>query len=679
MGYMAPEQAYGKPTLALRRVLARADRLRAPHREAAAPGRSAGRPSATTASAPRCPSRCGRCCRRRARSIPPTATVRRSSSARRSRPAFQAHRGASGAAGAAPAAKQVSRSDARHRSRSAWSSSSAATAARSACATAATAATGPIAEAMSVCPWCGSADNSFKEITSAPLDLRPLRARRAARVDRLPVVSRGPLQGQRPAAAARSAGGPPLQRGAAARASCGPSCATARCASGSPEGRGATRTCPSAARAAAGPPRRPSSASAPSAAGASARIVDSVYLSVVIIGPMARPALRPDEIESFRARLCEAAMQMFADEGYDAVTLRALAEKLECSHALPYRYFADKREIFARGVRARLRALRRRARARGARGIADPERAPARARPRLLRASRCASRTRTGSCSSCASPRAPTSRSTRSRRSAPGRRCCRRWSWRCRRASSPASRTWSRTSSGPAYTAWCRCTWPGSSASAAARKSSSSRISTAMLDGHRPRETKPHAKEKAMTLDATWPQHPNLQGAFAPYLAEDDTTPLEVVGRDPARAHGTLYRNGPNPQFPPRGGMAYHWFDGDGMIHAISLADGRAQYQEPLGAHAPLRARAQGGPRAVRRADARWPRATRRRMRALDAQGLSPYEQVQLAADAGNTNIVWHARKLLALLEIAQPDRARPAHARHPRRRATSTASSPAA
>jgi AcrR family transcriptional regulator len=62
---------------------------------------------------------------------------------------------------------------------------------------------------------------------------------------------------------------------------------------------------------------------------------------------MARPALRPDEIETFKARLCEAAMEMFAEEGYEAVTLRALAEKLGCSHALPYRYFADKQEIFA--------------------------------------------------------------------------------------------------------------------------------------------------------------------------------------------------------------------------------------------------------------------------------------------------------------------------------------------
>ena len=87
---------------------------------------------------------------------------------------------------------------------------------------------------------------------------------------------------------------------------------------------------------------------------------------------MARPALRPDEIESYRARLCETAMQMFADDGYDAVTLRALAEKLGCSHALPYRYFADKKEIFAAvcalGFERFAAALER-----AAAGVDDPE------------------------------------------------------------------------------------------------------------------------------------------------------------------------------------------------------------------------------------------------------------------------------------------------------------------
>jgi AcrR family transcriptional regulator len=87
---------------------------------------------------------------------------------------------------------------------------------------------------------------------------------------------------------------------------------------------------------------------------------------------VARPSLRPDEIESFRERLCDAAMRMFAEEGYEAVTLRGLAEKLGCSHATPYRYFADKREIFAAvcalGFDRFADALER-----AARGVADPE------------------------------------------------------------------------------------------------------------------------------------------------------------------------------------------------------------------------------------------------------------------------------------------------------------------
>ena len=87
---------------------------------------------------------------------------------------------------------------------------------------------------------------------------------------------------------------------------------------------------------------------------------------------MARPSLRPDEIESFRERLCDAAMETFAEQGDEAVTLRGLAEKLGCSHATPYRYFADKQEIFAAvcalGFDRFADALER-----AARGIDDPE------------------------------------------------------------------------------------------------------------------------------------------------------------------------------------------------------------------------------------------------------------------------------------------------------------------
>ena len=65
-------------------------------------------------------------------------------------------------------------------------------------------------------------------------------------------------------------------------------------------------------------------------------------------------------------------MRTFAEEGYEAVTLRGLAEKLGCSHATPYRYFADKQEIFAAvcalGFDRFADALER-----AARGVDDPE------------------------------------------------------------------------------------------------------------------------------------------------------------------------------------------------------------------------------------------------------------------------------------------------------------------
>ena len=66
---------------------------------------------------------------------------------------------------------------------------------------------------------------------------------------------------------------------------------------------------------------------------------------------MARPPLQPAEVERFRQRLCEVALQRFAENGFAGVTLRALARDLGCSYATPYRYFRDKEHIFA-AVRA---------------------------------------------------------------------------------------------------------------------------------------------------------------------------------------------------------------------------------------------------------------------------------------------------------------------------------------
>jgi carotenoid cleavage dioxygenase len=40
---------------------------------------------------------------------------------------------------------------------------------------------------------------------------------------------------------------------------------------------------------------------------------------------------------------------------------------------------------------------------------------------------------------------------------------------------------------------------------------------------------------------------------------------------------GVYLRNGPNPKFIPQNGRQ-HWFDGDSMIHAIRIKEGKLQY-----------------------------------------------------------------------------------------------------
>jgi hypothetical protein len=74
-----------------------------------------------------------------------------------------------------------------------------------------------------------------------------------------------------------------------------------------------------------------------------------------------------------------------------------------------------------------------------------------------------------------------------------------------------------------------------------------------------------------------FPNHPNLIGGFAPIQMECDAPDLIVDGEVPRDLNGTFYRNGPNPQFAPRG--HHHWFGGDGMVHAFTLDDGRVSYR----------------------------------------------------------------------------------------------------
>ncbi len=68
-----------------------------------------------------------------------------------------------------------------------------------------------------------------------------------------------------------------------------------------------------------------------------------------------------------------------------------------------------------------------------------------------------------------------------------------------------------------------------------------------------------------------------LSGNRAPVREEREFASLQVLGELPRELSGMLLRNGPNPQFEPKG--RYHWWDGDGMLHGIALENGRASYR----------------------------------------------------------------------------------------------------
>lgn len=137
-----------------------------------------------------------------------------------------------------------------------------------------------------------------------------------------------------------------------------------------------------------------------------------------------------------------------------------------------------------------------------------------------------------------------------------------------------------------------------------------------------------------------WPDHPFLQGNYAPVQEEIVADDLKVIGKLPPEMDGMFVRNGPNPQFPPLG--PYQWFDGDGMLHGVRLGGGRASYRN----------------RYVRTAG--W-KAENKAGKALWGGLAAPpdfrklLEGKPLFKNAANTALVWHHGKFLALWEGGEP------------------------
>jgi carotenoid cleavage dioxygenase len=133
-----------------------------------------------------------------------------------------------------------------------------------------------------------------------------------------------------------------------------------------------------------------------------------------------------------------------------------------------------------------------------------------------------------------------------------------------------------------------------------------------------------------------------LSGNFAPVADEHGATALQVVGSIPADLRGSFLRIGPNPQFIPDVAR-YHWFDGDGMLHAVEFKDGRAIYRNRyVETDGYLREKAKGS----------WIWKGLNSMMAGDMQvpaGLPP------SKNAANTALVEHNGTLYALWEGGDP------------------------
>lgn len=72
--------------------------------------------------------------------------------------------------------------------------------------------------------------------------------------------------------------------------------------------------------------------------------------------------------------------------------------------------------------------------------------------------------------------------------------------------------------------------------------------------------------------------NPYLTDKYAPIFEESTFSDMQVIGEIPKDFSGVFARNSPNPQFDPRVDR-HHWFDGDGMMHAMHFQDGKASYR----------------------------------------------------------------------------------------------------
>ena len=138
--------------------------------------------------------------------------------------------------------------------------------------------------------------------------------------------------------------------------------------------------------------------------------------------------------------------------------------------------------------------------------------------------------------------------------------------------------------------------------------------------------------------------NPFLEAGYAPVLDELSVDNLVVRGELPRGLAGTYLRNGPNPAYPP---ISYTYpFDGDGMVHAVTFADGKASYRNRFVMTAGLRADRRAG---------RTIYGSLLAPVAPDPHFVPPDGDPSPIKNVANTNVVRHAGRILAIYESNLP------------------------
>jgi len=83
-------------------------------------------------------------------------------------------------------------------------------------------------------------------------------------------------------------------------------------------------------------------------------------------------------------------------------------------------------------------------------------------------------------------------------------------------------------------------------------------------------------QEQKHPLPKTSDPRVQIAGNFAPVPEHPVTQSLPITGKIPTNIDGVYLRNGANPLYEPVAG--HHFFDGDGMVHAVQFTNGSVSY-----------------------------------------------------------------------------------------------------